>query len=202
MSPSDALPSCRCKEAKVAGRGLTHCGRSLACTTTAAHPRGCVQTRDSIFLPGDESQAFCRGTGASPVHRAARVFGRLRGSTIRFGLHCVPMRRSSLCANHLEVAAALVRLFIGTSATRLLRVFYLSSLSKAVGALARIYFLDRAGDYVALVDVIQVNFAASKYDCAKKVGRSSVRKSQLDRRCTIRVDVVAPGELSGYGCPA
>jgi hypothetical protein len=42
--------------------------------------------------------------------------------------------------------------------------------------LARIYFFDRAGDYVALVGVIQVNLAASEYDCAKKVGRASVRK--------------------------
>jgi hypothetical protein len=64
------------------------------------------------------------------------------------------------------------------------------------------YFFDRAGDYVALVGVIQVNFVASKYDYAKKVGRALVGKHQLHRCCTIRVDVVDPREVSGYRLPA
>jgi hypothetical protein len=41
-------------------------------------------------------------------------------------------------------------------------------LSVAAGILARIYFFDRAGDYVARVGVIQINFVASEYDYAKK----------------------------------
>jgi hypothetical protein len=40
-------------------------------------------------------------------------------------------------------------------------------LSIAVGILARISFFDRAGDYVARVGVIQVNFVASEYDYKK-----------------------------------
>jgi hypothetical protein len=47
---------------------------------------------------------------------------------------------------NLEVAAALIRFITCTSATRL---FYLSLFSIAFGTLARIYFFNRAGDYVA-----------------------------------------------------
>jgi hypothetical protein len=100
---------------------------------------------------------------------------------------------------NLEVAAALVRFIICTSATRL---FYLSLFSIAFGTLARIYFFNRAGDYVARVGVIQVNFVASKYDYAKKVGRALVGKHPLHRCCTIRVDVVDHREVSGYRLPA
>ena len=90
-----------------------------------------------------------------------------------------------------------------SSAPRLLRFFYLSLLSKAVGTLGRIYFFDKAGDYVARVGVIQLNFVTSEYDYAKKGGRACVaRKVQLDSCCTIRVDVVGPSEVSGYRCPA
>jgi hypothetical protein len=95
---------------------------------------------------------------------------------------------------NLEVAAALVRFIIRTSPTRLL---YLSLFSIAFGTLARIYFFNRAGDYVARVGVI-----ASKYDYAKKVGRALVGKHQLHRCCTLRVDVVDPREVSGYRLPA